>query len=327
VDSLVHDSSLTDARGPLVTVVTPTFNRAVLLEATIRSVRAQAYPNIEHLVVDGGSTDGTVALLRRYEGTYGLRWTSEPDGGMYSAINKGLQQGRGEIQAYLNSDDLYFPWTIRIVVDAFVRHPEADVIFGDVMDIDDWTGRMKPAWNLPFDLDYLRRTGFMWQPGVFWRKGVFEGAGGFDETIRYGADLEFWLRLGARDTCFVKINEFLAVARQHPETLSLVHRPRVIEELTGIRAKHVPRPGRQRPWVRTSDRLRRPLYARAYWLGLLLQSLVPARLRRGPWSEFLGAGQTKISYLAVVLRPIPGLGRRVAGPLLRPSRHWLQPPG
>src|SRR5438552_11891163 len=104
---------------------------------------------------------------------------------MYSAINKGLSMASGEIQAYLNSDDLYFPWTLEVIVDAFVRHPEIDVLYGDVMDIDDPTGKTKLAWNLPFDLDYLRRTGFLWQPGVFWRRGVFESAAGFDESIQY----------------------------------------------------------------------------------------------------------------------------------------------
>jgi glycosyltransferase involved in cell wall biosynthesis len=310
-----------------VTVVTPALNRAQMLERTVQSIRAQSYPYVEHIVVDGGSTDGTVEMLRRHEGSYSLRWISEPDDGMYSAINKGLRRGSGDIQAYLNSDDLYFPWSLDVVVKAFARHPEVDVVFGDVLDIDDPTGHSRVAWNLPFNLDYLRRTGFMWQPGVFWRRSVFVAAAGFDERIRYGADLEFWLRLGAQGRRFLKVNEVLAVARQHPETLSLKHLPRVIQELAEIRAKHAPRSRTSWLTERVGDPLRRPLWTRAYWLGLIAQSVVPDRIRRGPWSQFLGAGKTRISYLAVLLRPIPGLGRRVAGPLLRPSRNWLNPPG
>ena len=117
---------------PLVSIVTPSLNRADLIESTLRSVRSQSYPHVEHIVVDGGSTDGTLAVLRRYEGTYGLRWISEPDHGMYSAINKGLAMARGQVLAYLNSDDLYFPWTVETVVAAFRSHPEADLVHGDV---------------------------------------------------------------------------------------------------------------------------------------------------------------------------------------------------
>jgi len=297
-----------------------------MLEPTMRSVRSQTYPNIEHIVVDGGSTDDTLALLNSYAGTYRLRWISERDKGMYPAINKGLSMANGEIQAYLNSDDLYFPWALEVVVDAFVRHPDVDVVYGDVMEIDDPTGKTRLAWNLPFDLGYLRRSGFMWQPGAFWRSRLFESAAGFDETIQYGADLDFWLRLGAQGRRFMKINEFVAIARQHPETLSLVHRPRVVDELAQLRMKHAPQPRPARPWAQALDHIRRPLWSRIYWMGLILQSLVPTRLRRGPWSRFLGVGQTKIAYVAVVLRPIPGLGRRAAGPMLRPSRNWLEPP-
>ena len=312
---------------PLVTIVTPTLNRAAMLESTVRSVRSQAYRNLEHIVVDGGSTDDTLAMLGRYDGTYGLRWISEPDDGMYAAINKGLRLGHGEIQAYLNSDDLYLPWTILLVVDAFARHPEVDVVYGDVLDVDDPSGRIKLAWNLPFDLDYLRRSGFMWQPGVFWRKRAFEAAGGFDTTIRYGADLELWLRLGEAGRQFLKINEFLAVARQHPETLSLVHRPRVLAELSEMRAQHARHPGRIGLWLRARDLLRRPLWTRAYWMAFIVQSLLPKRLRRSPWSRFLGFDSTKISYRAVALRQIPRVGKRISGPLLRPGRNWLEPAG
>src|ERR1043166_5067752 len=113
------------SEGPLVSIVTPTMNRSRLLESTLRSVRAQTYPAVEHIVMDGGSSDGTTALLRAYEPTYRMRWQSAPDGGMYYAINEGLRQANGEILAYLNSDDLYFPWTIGVVVEAFRRHPEA----------------------------------------------------------------------------------------------------------------------------------------------------------------------------------------------------------
>jgi glycosyltransferase involved in cell wall biosynthesis len=312
--------------GPLVSIVTPSLNRADLIEPTIRSVRSQSYRNIEHIVIDGESTDETLTVLERYRDSYPLRWISEADTGMYSAINKGLALAQGEILAYLNTDDLYFPWTIEVVVDAFRRHPEVDVVFGDVIDIDDATGWQKFAWGLPFDLDYLRRSGYMWQPAVFWRRRVLEREGGFDESLRFVADLEYWLRLGGDSHRFKKIFEFLAIARYHPATLSLMHRPKVIRELDSIRLRHAPRGRAALPLWNWLDRLRRPFWTRIFWLCFVAQSVVPARFRRGPWSRLLASGQTRLSYVSLVLRPIPGLGRKVAGPLIRPSHYWLRPP-
>src|SRR6476469_10806575 len=99
--TLVAEQAQGATSMPLVTSVTPTLNRAAMLEGTVRSVQGQSYPNVEHIVVDGGSVDGTLAMLDRYAGTYALRWVSEADSGMYEAINKGLRQAGGEIQAYL----------------------------------------------------------------------------------------------------------------------------------------------------------------------------------------------------------------------------------
>jgi glycosyltransferase involved in cell wall biosynthesis len=312
-------------RGPLVSIVTPTLNRADLIEPTLRSIRSQGYAEIEHIVVDGGSTDETLAILGRYEGTYRMRWISEPDPGMYAAVNKGLAQAQGQILAYLNSDDLYFPWTIEVVVDAFRRHPDVDVVFGEAIEITDATGGQTMSWVPPFNLDYLRRSGFMWQPAVFWRRRVLEQEGGFDERLRFAADLEYWMRLGEARHRFLKVNEFLAVARHHPGTLSMTQKGPAAEELRAIRARHAPTGPAQR-WLARLDRIRKPIWARIYWLAFVAQSLVPARLRRGPWSRLLGAGQTRISYRAVAFRWLPGLGRRWAGHLLYPSRYWLHPP-
>ena len=157
---------------PLVSIVTPTWNRASLLAKTIASVRAQMYTNIEHIVVDGDSTDGTKALLAGLESKYPLRWVSEPDDGMYAAINKGLKMAKGGIVAYLNSDDLYFPWTLDVVVDAFQAHPAADFIYGDALSVDDLSGRQAPYWMLPPNADYIKRVGFFAQPSVFWGRSA-----------------------------------------------------------------------------------------------------------------------------------------------------------
>src|SRR3989338_5413748 len=108
---------------PLVSIVTASYNQAQFIEETLRSVREQDYPNLEHIVIDGASTDGTVDVLRRYEGTYNMRWISEPDRGHADALCKGFRQATGDILAWLNSDDVYFPGAVTTAVETFRRHP------------------------------------------------------------------------------------------------------------------------------------------------------------------------------------------------------------
>ena len=101
------------SRDPLVSVITPVLNGGSTLELTLRSVAAQKYRNLEHIVIDGGSTDQTLDILRRFRSSIPFRWVTEKDSGMYSAINKGIAMARGDVLAYLNADDLYFPWTLK----------------------------------------------------------------------------------------------------------------------------------------------------------------------------------------------------------------------
>src|SRR5512143_842563 len=126
--------------APTVSIVTPTLNQARFLRRTLDSVRAQTYPVSEHIVVDGGSTDGTLDILAREGERPALQWTSGPDGGMYEAVNKGLAMASGEILGYLASDDVYLPWTIEAVVEAFAARPTVDIVFGDGITIEEESG-------------------------------------------------------------------------------------------------------------------------------------------------------------------------------------------
>jgi glycosyltransferase involved in cell wall biosynthesis len=310
--------------SPLVSIVTPTFGRAELLRHTMASVRGQFYRNIEHIVVDGGSTDGTVDLLRASEGTYPLRWVSEPDEGMYQAVNKGLRMASGDILAYLNSDDLYLPWTVEAVVDAFRRRADAGFVYGDVLVVDDADGRADIAFQLPFDLDHVRRVGFLGQPAVFWRREAYEAVGPFDERLRYVADCDYWMRAG-RTQRFVKVDEVLAVERNHGATLREARGSQVWTELEAVRAAHVVMAGRSHRRRVLYHRLRTRLYVRRCWTLLLLQALLPARLRLAPWRRALGSGRLEVRRLGLLMRVIPGVGRVRAAPMLGPSRHWLEP--
>jgi glycosyltransferase involved in cell wall biosynthesis len=316
-----------DAGGegaPLVSIVTPTLNRAGLLEMTLRSVRNQNYPNIEHIVVDGGSTDGTVALLTSMVGTYPLRWTSRTDSGMYEAINEGLATSRGSILAYLNSGDLYFPWTIGMVVRQFQRHRSVDFVYGDALSIDDASAVRHVYWQHPFHRDTVQRTGFLAQPTVFWRRKVMDTLGGFDESLRYVADCDYWMRAADRFR-FRKVHEVLAVERQHGETLRETESG-VWTELERVRSRYVQLSGWRNRLRHQRNRRRMQLLDRFYSLAFLCQSRLPWRATRGPWARFLAADETNID-LAETLRFLLPRHHDSTNRIMAPDRRWLEPPG
>ena len=158
----------TSAPEPLVTIVTPCLNAERFLEQTIRSVLEQDYPHIEYLVMDGGSTDGTLDILRKYE-QY-LQWESAPDRGTADAMNRGFALGKGEILAFLNADDLYHPGAISAAVRALRENPEAAGIYGDAWWIDDTGARIAPYPVRDFDRALLERECFICQPATFFRR-------------------------------------------------------------------------------------------------------------------------------------------------------------
>jgi glycosyltransferase involved in cell wall biosynthesis len=221
--------------GPLVSVITPTLNRRELLEETVRSLAAQTYRNVEHVIVDGGSSDGTQDYLASIASDR-LRWVSEPDSGMYDAINKGLALARGEVLGYLNSDDLYLPWAVETVVARLKSEPAADIVYGDAIRIFVAEGRTLTWFQAPIDHDWLVRWGSLIQPAVFWRRGVVDDIGAFNSAFRYAGDLDFWLRAGRRHR-FVRADEFLAIDRWHPEAASVTGAARLAQEAADARRR------------------------------------------------------------------------------------------
>jgi len=186
--------------APLVSVVTPSFNQGGFIAQTIASVLDQDYPHIEYLIVDGGSTDATRDVLRRFGGR--LRWISEPDRGQTDAINKGWRQVRGQIVAWLNADDLYLPHAVAQVVAFFQAHPEVDAVYGDCDYIDAHGQFIQRYSTRPYDYLELVRTAidFIPQPTTFLRRRVLEAVGPLDDTLHHVLDFEYWLRLGLRHT-------------------------------------------------------------------------------------------------------------------------------
>lgn len=202
---------------PLVSIITPSFNQGEFIAATIDSVLTQDYPAIEYLVVDGGSTDGTLDVLRSYGAR--LNWISEPDQGQADAVNKGIARTQGAIVAWLNADDLYVPGAVARGVAELEAHPNAALVYGNAEFIDRAGTVLGPCPQVePFDLArLLHHLDFIVQPATFFRRAAFERVGGLDVGLRYCLDYDLWLRL-ARQSAVRYSATPLAQARIYPET-------------------------------------------------------------------------------------------------------------
>ncbi|MFS0555275.1 glycosyltransferase family 2 protein [Brevibacillus sp. 179-C9.3 HS] len=181
---------------PLVSVITPSYNQATFIKRTIDSVLTQDYPHIEHIVVDGASTDGTQGILQQYNHLQDrFRFVSEPDRGQAHAINKGLKMARGEIIGWLNSDDTYFPGAIRKAVAAFQQHPDWGVVYGKGLHIDEYDKVKYPYIWMEFDRKKLFHLNLICQPAAFLRKHAFEAVGGVNEEHDWCMDYDLWNRI------------------------------------------------------------------------------------------------------------------------------------
>lgn len=211
----------------LVSIVTPSLNAATYLEQAIESVLAQDYPRIEYLVVDGGSTDGTLELLRRYQGR--LSFVSQPDRGPVEAINRGFELSRGELLAWLSADDYYAPGAVSAAVAEFAAHPEIAVVYGEAEWVDELGRRLGDYPTAPFDVGRLATECFIAQPAAFFRRKPFEAVGGLDPRWPHTFDYDLWIRL-ARRFPFTYLPRRLAASRMHRRSISLGARRRVLEE-------------------------------------------------------------------------------------------------
>ncbi len=180
---------------PLVSIVTPSFNQAPFLEATIRSVLEQDYPRIEYFVMDGGSTDGSREIIERYAPRL-AGWVSQKDRGQTDAINQGFARANGQILAWLNSDDTYQPGALRAAVDYLRAHPLTGMVYGDCNFIDaagSTIGRFPAAQT-----DYRRlRQGYVHIPqqAAFWRAELWQQVGPLDPSFYFAMDYDLWVRL------------------------------------------------------------------------------------------------------------------------------------
>lgn len=216
---------------PLVSIVTPVLNRADSIGICLQSVADQTYSNVEHIVVDGGSSDGTLDILESCSAP-NMRWTSGPDSGMYEAINRGLAMANGQILAYLNSDDAYFPWTVESAVKGLAY---ADVVFGDLVVVAPELREVRLLFYRPFSLRHYALVEAIAQPTVFWTREVYEQVGSFDESLSFVADCEYWIRAARAGKTVVHTGDVMAVQTDHSDTLRSKHGSQLADELASLR--------------------------------------------------------------------------------------------
>lgn len=222
-----------------ITVVTPCFNSAPTIRETIESVRQQDYQNWEHIIMDGGSTDGTLDILKGYPH---LICVSEKDEGHYDAMNKGVARATGEAIVILNADDCHRPGAFRAVAEAFAQHPDWDGLFGDVVFVDGEGREMYRRKEAVFDYDVLRFSfDYICHHTLFVKKAVYEAEGGYrHKVLKNAADYDFLLRLARSKRKIGKVNEFLVNYRYHNfgQSLDLRIQANTLRESRIIQQEH-----------------------------------------------------------------------------------------
>jgi len=216
---------------PVISVVTPSLNQGRFIEQTLRSVLDQDYPHLEYFVIDGGSTDGTLDILREYENR--LQWTSEPDRGQADAIKKGFARCRGKILAWLNSDDYYEPGALRTIGQFFADHSDAELVYGDYfLEFED--GHRELRRKIDFDPDiFVYAYQMIAQPAAFWRRSAYEAVGGIAPALKFSMDYNLFIRL-ARRRGPVHLSVPLATFRLHPSSKSRTLRDQAHAEMVQI---------------------------------------------------------------------------------------------
>jgi glycosyltransferase involved in cell wall biosynthesis len=200
---------------PTISIVTPSFNQSRFIEWTIRSVLLQDYPQLEYIVMDGGSTDGTCGILERYRRRF-HHFESAPDQGQADAVARGFAKSSGDILAYLNSDDMLAPGVLADVAEYFARHPHVDVIYSHRCFVSE-NNQVIGYWWLPPHSDYLMtRRDYIPQETCFWRRSIYDRAGGINSNFRFALDYDLFVRF-MRIGRFRRLNRFLGAFRKHAE--------------------------------------------------------------------------------------------------------------
>jgi glycosyltransferase involved in cell wall biosynthesis len=220
---------------PKITIVTPSYNQGRFVEETIRSVLLQAYPNLEYLIIDGGSTDNSLEIIRKYHRW--LNWVSESDRGQAHAIDKGLRSAKGEIVSWLNSDDVYLPGAIEKAIDYLLKNPNVGMVYGDAYYIDEEGQVIGRYPTEPFDpSNFIDRCGIC-QPAVFIRRSVIEDVGYLDESLNFCIDYDLWIRI-SKKYALGYLPEYLAMSRLHKDCKTMNQRVASHKEAVEMLYRH-----------------------------------------------------------------------------------------
>lgn len=219
---------------PKISIITPVYKRVGMIEQTIQSVLGQNYPNLEYIIIDGGSTDGTVDIIRKYTSQLAY-WVSEPDNGMYHAIMKGMAMATGEIVAWINSDDMYHTNALNIVGQIFAQLPEVEWLTGTPTLYNTEGLCVKTFPTQYWSWERFKRGDFRWlqQESTFFRKSLFERVGGVNMQYHLAADFELWCKMFQVSKLY-SVNTILGGFRQHGEQLSIEGQNRYEAEVKAI---------------------------------------------------------------------------------------------
>jgi len=221
---------------PKISIITPSYNQGAYLEDTIQSIIGQNYPNVEHILIDGGSTDESLEVIKKYEGHFAY-WQSQKDDGQSDAINQGFRRATGDIVAWLNSDDQYLPSTLHHVAQASMRGGALDhkIYFGNCIKLNTDTHQAKSKdvvhWHQTRNIEL---TDYIIQPSSFWTRKVWEQVGELDETLDFGMDWDWFIRANRADIPFEATNRFLSINRFHSEKKSSLGGMRRVNELAKV---------------------------------------------------------------------------------------------
>jgi glycosyltransferase involved in cell wall biosynthesis len=207
-----------------VSIITPSYNQGNFLAETIPSVIGQHYPNLEYIIIDGGSTDNSVSVIKKYEKEIAY-WVSEPDKGQSHAVNKGLQKATGDIIGWLNSDDRYYEGAIQKAIHVFSEHPEVDIVFGNVDFIDEQGTVLHRTNELAVDFHTYLFTNRCYHANAagFFRKRCFDLYGMLREDLKYTMDYELYLRFAYNRYKFYQMKDVLGSYRLHAQSKTLMH--------------------------------------------------------------------------------------------------------
>jgi glycosyltransferase involved in cell wall biosynthesis len=222
---------------PSITVITPSFNQGSFIRRTIESVLSQGIVDLEYIVMDGGSKDQTIEILKSYGDR--IKWKSERDAGTGDAVNKGLTAANGRIIGWLNSDDIYYEGTLRIALNYFEHNPEADVLYGDANHIDDLDQIIEKYPTEPWSWERLQQQCFISQPAAFFRRSVIEHYGLLDTRHPHCVDYEYWIRLGKSGARFLYLPKTLAATRLHANAKTVALRRACHEDINNILRDHL----------------------------------------------------------------------------------------